>query len=768
MKKFKAGKRLLFVALLVLSIGLFGCSGDNGAPGTTGATGAQGPAGPTGPTGPAGPVTTTGEACAVCHGSGQIVDVANYMGPSQGPESATDIYVTNIALNENANSQAVVTFAVNTAADGVSGTPVAGIPAAQFNFILADLVPANTSVLQPDGSTTTYSTSFFEQYAREAGTFADPNTGLSSFVDNGNGTYSYTFVTPFGSATTGAGLNNDEFKTTDDQRLAIDVRGFTSTGGTTYNSAGGFFDFAGVPGVGNTATEIVSQRQFVTIQACEKCHGPHMENAAHADHYPDTRFCVLCHSPLYGSSTDPTARHQKGSLVTDQATLPQLIHQIHGSIDGTSIGGRFNWSDVTYPEEINNCVVCHSNPANQPLPAPDANGFTTIDAWKTHPTRFVCTTCHITTTFGATNPTHPGGTQLNDDNCVTCHPSAGAVNNYVFPIPAVHSAAPKLITTDSTGAAVHEDNRPEFIPHITITAPANGQYYAVGETPEVTVTLTVANPDGTDSGTAVDPSVYTTLSTDASSAVGVAGGGLHSAVLMVYGPRANALPVLTTDSTTDPNLAAGTAPEQEHSLLLPSTDPLVKTDSTGFHYQLEAIPASLPNGTYMVQFQGSDYGGVSNTDYVTGSTALINIQVGTATVEAKVDGNGCVNCHGVTRMHQGGKYAHNVPFNTDFCLACHDQSGNHGIPIADRVHAVHDANTAGDLENLASPGSRNWDAITFPQNDVECVMCHTADGSGTYLTKPYEIPCYGCHADGTGAVSHMQQNGGPYGPNNPY
>ena len=39
MKKLKSGKRLLFVALLALSIGLFGCSGNNGSNGATGATG---------------------------------------------------------------------------------------------------------------------------------------------------------------------------------------------------------------------------------------------------------------------------------------------------------------------------------------------------------------------------------------------------------------------------------------------------------------------------------------------------------------------------------------------------------------------------------------------------------------------------------------------------------------------------------------------------------------------------------------------------------
>ena len=863
-------RALNWVMMFLLALVLAGCnSGSNGAQGPTGATGATGATGPAGSQGPAGPSASTyGEACVVCHGAGAAFQVANFMGPTETAAkfqatqggynydrtnwySKPDVAVKNITLT-NTGGYAVVNFTVNTTGGNdpsvAPGTAVPGIPASDFTFILADLVPANTSVTDPvvtsgaitSTTSTSYSTSYFEQYAHESMfDYRGNPTTFGTLVDHGDGSYTYTFATAFGGTTTGAGLNNDEYDPTHDQRLAVD---FAATATTNFdvNAGIGFLDFSGVPAAGSNATSIISQRQFVTIQACKACHGPHMENAAHADKYPDTRMCVLCHSPLYGSSTDASAHHLKGSLVTDQHFFPALMHQVHSGLDvqakvttdglGNPVVTDANWSDVVFPQEVNNCVVCHSNPAGQQLPDMVVNGTTitdssgtpdtTVDAWKDHPTRQVCATCHYNVKFDGTSfvgldgKTKTHVTLADDSLCSGCHTRGDTATNLAAGQPGgleyVHSAAPKLVTTDSSGTSVHEDNRPEFRVNISMTAPANGSYYVAGEKPVVTVTLDKisypvdanGNPTyGTPSYTPVDGSVYTTPGTDPTAVKGSAGGGLSSAVLMVYGPRDNALPVLTTDSTTDPNLASGAVPEQEHDLLADSTDPRVTADASGFHYQLQAIPQSLPEGTYMVQAQISDYGGLSNTDYVTGSTGLTLFNVGDlsdsttytkavytgsngTTYEAKIDGNGCVNCHGDTRQHQAGTHAHDVPFNTDYCLACHDTSGNYADPIANRVHALHDGDNLGDLKNYtdgvytvnaSGVPARDWSAINFPQNDLECVMCHTSTqytptylqnspaikGSGSFLTKPGEAACIICHND-TSAIAHFRQNGGKY------
>jgi hypothetical protein len=374
-------------------------------------------------------------------------------------------------------------------------------------------------------------------------------------------------------------------------------------------------------------------------------------------------------------------------------------------------------------------------------------------------TRSNCGACHSQVDF-ATGANHPGGIQTDDSQCGVCHKPTGLGGDPML----VHQPAAKT------------EDTPEYNVSIAMTPPANGQYYVAGEAPVVTVTLT-----DTATGTPVDGTVYTA---DAD-AVGASGGGLSTGALYVYGPRSDAVPVLTTNSTTDPALPSGTAPTQAHSLLLTSgasTDPLVTTSTSGFSYQLEAIPADMTPGTYMVKFYAADYGAVSATDFRTWSDGLINFQVGTATVEHKVSGDACTNCHGDTQMHVEGAHPHNAPFNTDHCLACHDKSGNYGDYIGNRVHAVHRGSITGDIKG------HDWSAVTFPQPANNCTICHTNKEGTPVWRTPDAVVCGGCHgtnptADPTSATyanddparlqqeiaaaQHMQQNGGDFDPTTP-
>jgi hypothetical protein len=280
-----------------------------------------------------------------------------------------------------------------------------------------------------------------------------------------------------------------------------------------------------------------------------------------------------------------------------------------------------------------------------------------------------------------------------------------------------------------------------------------------GETPKVTVTL------ATGSGPVVG-----TVYTDNQRAEGITSitEGLSLARVYVYGPRALAVPVLTTGSTTDPNFDPETdTAKQSHDLWLANVegvtnaDPLVMSDTSGYIYQLLAIPDDLESGTYMARFEGAGYGGISSTDYVTSSSAVIIFQVGTADVEDKVAGDGCLKCHGDTIMHLEGSHAHHAAFDTDACLGCHDQSDNYAIPIANRVHAVHSANSDGDIYTIEG-GYRDWSWVTYPSDIGKCVVCHTS-GDDSYQTNPFEMPCSGCHVvEGNEVIDHMRQMGGPF------
>ncbi len=465
----------------------------------------------------------------------------------------------------------------------------------------------------------------------------------------------------------------------------------------------------------NPGTALASSgADMVTTAACESCHGARIGDVGHGGGYTQVKTCNHCHNVNYMATRDL------------QADLAFMIHRIHDAGVFDELG---DFSEVRYPQHIYNCAKCHNGPE--------------ASLAYSNPTRSNCGSCHDNVDF-ATGTNHAGGAQANDAGCALCHPAASIRDVYHKPAP-----APK--------------NTPEFDVTIAMTPPANGQYYVEGEAPVVTVTLADHA-----TGAGVDGSVYTA----AQDAEGVSGGGLSTANLFVYGPRSEAVPVLTTNSTTDPALSGN--PTQGHSLFVGSADPRVITDATGFKYQLMAIPAGLAQGTYMVRFEGADYGGITNDNYVTSSSGLINFQVKTATVEPKVSGDACVECHGDTRMHLEGAHAHNIPFDTDYCLACHDKSGNHGDYIGNRVHAVHRASITGDYLD------RNWSEVTFPRPANNCTTCHTNPDAPTPVWRePSMLACGGCHgvmpnADPASypaseqeqvraevaAAQHMAQNGG--------
>ncbi|MGB8335646.1 MAG: hypothetical protein WCE56_14220 [Desulfobacterales bacterium] len=728
---FKKGRQALFCAAMMLgAILLFGCSDSGGS-------GPPGPAGPAGPTGPSIPPTaTTSETCSVCHSEGKIADIA----VAHPDPTAQDVTLSNIILT-NTGGIPVVSFHAAKA----DGEPVKDLTFSDVRFYIADLVPADTTTTMWG----TWSSPYFERWAAETSSTAGATFNTTN-ADAGN--YTYTFATGFEDAPVEA----PEYDPTDTQRLVITVSGHNdSNGNALTNNTVGFLDFV-VPAVGAAATPLDSQRLFVTADACKKCHSPLFQQAAHADRYLDTRTCVICHSPI---------GHYGTLMQTDTAYLSVFIHKIHAAIDIPKFEEEnrgLGFGAVTYPQEIADCVTCHSNPSNLNLGTGNE-----IDHWKTHPTAEICGSCHTNVDF-ATGANHEGGPQTDNRGCIYCHPATGHLNPAAgASVTEAHDTAPNAVLHPTP------ENIPEFKVNLGITKPINGSYYTAGEAPQVRVTLTDYA-----TGLAVPSAAYTTPQGDA----GVTGGGLNVASVYVYGPRARSVPVLATGTVTDTAFDSATdTPTQEHDLFVGGADPLVTTDGGGFGYQLLKIPADMKAGTYMVRVRIGDYGRISDSNYRIESIAFQNIQIGTATVEDKVAGDACIDCHGTgTAPFHDARHA--VVFDTDQCLACHDQSGNFAIPIANRVHAVHSANPEGDIYviNGGSISSRDWSDITYPQNIQSpvtghiaddglprCVGCHTS-GDVTYKTLPYMMPCVGCHANGANTINnmpdidHMRQNGGPF------
>jgi hypothetical protein len=707
----KGGYAFFYTVMILGALLLIGCgSGD------TGATGPAGPPGSPSPGSPGSPVPTTSETCSVCHSAGKIADIA----VAHPDPTGQDVTLSNITLT-NTGGIPVVSFHAATSAG-----PVTDLTFSDVGFYIADLVPANTATT----SWGTWPSPYFERWASESSSTAGATFDSSNAAA---GNYTYTFATGFGS--TAALAEAPEYDPTNTQRLVIRVSGHNDANGNALtNNTVGFLDFV-VPAVGASAVPLDSQRLFVTADACKKCHSSLFQQAAHADRYLDTRTCVICHSPL---------GHYGTLMQTDTAYLSVFIHKIHAAIDIPKFKDEnrdLGFGAVAYPQNIENCVVCHTDSG---LPLGTGNQ---IDNWKTHPTAEICGSCHVNVNF-TTGDNHPGGVQTND-NCNFCHLNGTSFSKSVTQ---AHDTTP-------TGV-----NVPEFDVTLSITAPINGSYYVAGEAPEVRVTL----KDHTDH-IAVAPAVYTTPQ----DAAGVTGGGLNVASLYVYGPRAKSVPVLATGTVTDPAFDSETdTPTQGHDLFVLGADPQVTTDMFGFGYQLLPIPVGMKAGTYMVRVRIGDYGRVGTGNYRIESIAFTNIQIGNDAVEDKVAGDACINCHG-TGTAPFHDERHAVVFNTDQCLACHDQSDNFAIPIANRLHAVHSANSAGDLYNISGGSGRDWSDITYPQNIQSivtghltddgiprCVGCHTS-GDVTYKTLPYMMPCVGCH-NFDGDLDHMRQNGGPF------
>jgi hypothetical protein len=706
----KIGIILLFLA--VAAFALSGCSG--------GSDGAAGATGPEGPEGPAGPVTLTSESCLVCHNANDVASVEimhsytlnTTTNTRTTPRLNEKNYVATISKVEaTAGNLPKVTF--NVKVSGANYTTLTG--AYLSRIIIADQVPANTAT-----SNGTFGSPYWENWAYETGTATG---AVFDATDAANGNYSITFPNAFG-VKSASNANNSDYNAAHVQRVYLRVATPSTVSNPGVGNAAGIYDF-NVPAAGATAVKVDTQNQYVTIEACRKCHGPQLNGAAHGNGYVDTLACVMCHSPLSG--TDASAVY-----------LPKFIHKIHAAIDvpefPTRILGR-GYKDVTYPQPINNCVVCHTA-SGKNLGAGDK-----IDNWKNNPTAEICGSCHEGFPVG-----HAGGTA---PQCTICHPATGT--GFGKSVTEAHKVTPAAKDVS------------EYVATMTITAPANGTHYVAGESPTVTVTLKDK------AGAAVPGTLYTA----AKHAAGTFdAASLSKAALYVYGPRANAVPVLTKGAVT---LSAAGLPTQSNSLLLPSTDAQVTTSTAGFSYKLTAIPAGTTSGTYMVRFIAANYGYKSDTDYKIDSTAFKTIQIGTATAEQKLSGNACVDCHGTGTL--GAHDArHSVVFDTDECISCHDKSGNHANPIDNRVHAIHSASLKGDLLDI------DWTAVTYPQGipapviysattprvkgqvtstaAVRCITCHTSTSTKYKTTSVSERACIGCHADKPGAIDHFLQNGG--------
>ncbi|MGH9443271.1 MAG: OmcA/MtrC family decaheme c-type cytochrome [Thermoanaerobaculia bacterium] len=456
-----------------------------------------------------------------------------------------------------------------------------------------------------------------------------------------------------------------------------------------------------------------------TNSRCNSCHNP---LSAHGGARQDVKLCVLCHQP---QTVDPDTGNTLDFKV--------LIHKIHDGANLPSVAAGtpyeiigFNqavtdFSKVKFPQDIRNCTTCHAAPATQA-----ANFFT-------DPSRAACGSCHDDVSF-ATGVNHPGGIQVDDSKCATCH-------------------QPQGVEFDASVLGAHTiPLKSKQLPGLKVEI-VNAANTSPGQNP--TVTFKITNGDGA----AVDPKTL--------------GSNLN---LILGGP--------TVDYSINPFRERADGAAFNGTLSTYTFHAAIPANATGTW----AIAAEARR-TVTIDVGDSDQnpsvteGAINPVFYipVTDSTPQPRRQV--------VDIAKCNVCHDQLSLHGGQRFV------VEECVICHNPNANdkalrpadagspESISFQRLIHRIHTGeNLTHDYTIYGFGGSvNNFNDVLFPGDTRDCQKCHVA---GAYtpplpLTNlPVQTPpppqewytpqqttaaaCLGCH-DTQEAAAHAFVMTAPFG-----
>ncbi len=696
-------------SLILFGLFLAGCEGNDGAPG---ADGAPGPAGPPGPPGPS-------------TGSGIPVDSVDRI----------NIAVNSVAVPSGGGAPTVSLTLTNDLNQGL-----VGLPARDIRFVLSQLTPGTGG-----------SSSEWQSYVtRDTGTITNGQATTErgsdgTFVDNNDGTYTYTFANDLDAYPAGPAF--DETKT---HRLGIEIRDqapISSNGIVTFVPAGGDPTF---------------ERRIVDNNTCNACHD---RLEFHGGPRTDVDYCVTCHNP-YSIDGDT------GNTVDMKA----LIHNIHAGRDGYVIIGHEgtvkDYSNIKWTQDVRNCQTCHEeNDENTPQ----------ASNWREVPNRAACGTCHYDdgvpgtgNDFAIEDGIHPAGLVFTDDTqCINCHGPDSTVADGRLRVARAHEI-PTQLASD--------------LFRYNVISIANA---AVGQTPSVTFSVT--NPQDNDSAydLGTDPA-WTACNGTSRLAVTLAwttndytnsGSGNTPAQPVSMNP-------LTACGGTATNNGDGT---------FTVTSPVpVPAGITG------TLSAGL-EGHPWVDIDGDGEAGFSERIAVKNGIAYQGID-GAAVVKRRnaIAIERCDQCHNQLTIH-----GNNRTDEPEVCVQCHnpnatdinrrnppcsDDLGTDDVPIDFKrmIHRIHASGATGEPFEVCGFGNRKhvYD-VTYPGHIRNCEGCHEAPDpdeerfpyhpveAGTILgttisagadlasptddvvISPNSSVCSSCHVSDL-AKLHMEQNGGNF------
>lgn len=449
-------------------------------------------------------------------------------------------------------------------------------------------------------------------------------------------------------------------------------------------------------------------RDVVRTEACNQCHDP---LAMHGGSRQKVELCVLCHTP---QTTDPDT----GNTVN----LAVMVHKIHRGHDLPSVRAgqpyqiignsqsMHDFSTVAFPRDVRNCETCHQQTATQK------------DAYLLRPSRAACGSCHDDVNF-TTGEKHPGGPQVSDRLCSTCHIPEGETE-FDASIKGAHTQPNKSRQLAGVNLKILE---------VVNTQP--------GQNPTVRYTLK------NNAGQPVLPS------------------DMNSFSLVMAGP--------TTDYTTriseDPRAGS------------------VQLSDGSYAYMFKAPISQAAKGTYAFGGHGYRTIKLNpgTTKELDARDSIPDHSVTYAAVTDKtpakrrtvVARQNCNTCHDDLGLHGGTRH------DPEYCVMCHQagitgrhpdgQPGN-SIHFKFMIHRIH---TGEELEREFNIAGTDFKEVRFPGDRRNCAKCHAGNSyevpsKGVMATvaprefyspiPPNSAACLGCH-DSLDAAAHTYAMTTPFG-----
>ena len=698
-------------ALMLLGLMLAGCGG-KGSPGATGGTGPTGPAGPTGPS------------------VGNDVPVTD--------AERINVTISSVSVPDGGGAPTVEYFLTNEAGQGL-----VGLPAGNIRFVIAQLTPGTRG-----------SSSEWQSYVtRDDGGVANAQATAEvatagSYVDNGDGTYEYTFA----SALTGYPAGPD-FDATRTHRLGVEIR-TSSNNFWPINIPANNAPFDFVPAGGAP----LFTRLIVDNDTCNACHD-NLE--AHGEARFDVEYCVQCHNP---SSIDGNTGNSVDMKI--------LIHNIHAARPDYSIvgfsGNPEDWADLVWTQDIRNCQTCH-----------DENDTNTPQAsnWRLVPSRAACGTCHFDDGIAANGRNdyaieeglHPLQLEFSDDaQCVGCHGASSAVTN----------TAGRSVRVDQAHRIPALEASDDFI--FNVVAARN---VVAGGAP-VEVDYSVTDADGVPYDLDNDPE-FTTCGDGTS----------RLAVLIGW----------TTDDYT--NADAGTTNAAPISINALGAGCGTGTDVDGDGVFTVIAPQGLPaglTGSIAVALEGHPGADLDDSGTIGGRGDRVAV---TNTIAYYAVGGGdpvprrnavliekCADCHLQLAMH-----GNNRTDEPEVCVMCHNPNAtdiNRRVADSDCVNDLGSDDQSIDMKNMIhgihagnigvcgfGNSSHPYFGVVYPGRLNNCEGCHAPGGyypvdpgvllgttidandpatpTDDVVISPNTSVCSSCHTS-VAAADHMRANGGDF------